>query len=71
MHLYETHLPISGTAVARKFYVETVGLNLAYRDPTRDIVFLWAGDNRRSMLGRTALHAPRYTATIVESWCRN
>ena len=51
MHLYETHLPVSGTVVAHKFYVEIVGLNFAYRDPTRDIVFLWAGDNRRSMLG--------------------
>jgi lactoylglutathione lyase len=51
VHLYETHLPVSNTEVARKFYVEIVGLNFGYRDPTRDIVFLWAGSDRRSMIG--------------------
>ena len=51
MHLYETHLPVSDTEAAQKFYVEIVGLEFAHRDLTRDIVFLWAGDERRSMLG--------------------
>ena len=51
MHLYETHLPVSNTEAAQKFYVEIVGLKFAYRDRTRDIVFLWAGDDRKSMLG--------------------
>jgi lactoylglutathione lyase len=51
VHLYETHLPVSDTEGAQKFYVEIVGLKFAYRDPTRDIVFLWAGEDRRSMLG--------------------
>src|SRR5437762_1439028 len=51
MHLYETHLPVTNTEISRKFYVEVVGLEFAYRDPGRDIVFLWIGTNRRSMLG--------------------
>jgi lactoylglutathione lyase len=51
MHLYEAHLPVSDTEAARRFYVEIVGLQFAHRDPTRDIVFLWAGADRRSMLG--------------------
>ena len=51
MYLYETHLPVQSTEVSRKFYVEVVLLEFAYRDPTRDAVFLWIGRNRRSMLG--------------------
>ena len=51
LHLYETHLPVTNTEISRRFYVDTVGLEFAYRDPTRDIVFLWIGANKRSMLG--------------------
>lgn len=51
MHLYEAHLPVSDTKTARRFYVEIVGLQFAHRDLTRDAVFLWAGADRRSMLG--------------------
>ena len=51
MHLYEAHLPVSDTEAAQRFYVETVGLQFAHSDPTRDIVFLWAGADRKSMLG--------------------
>jgi lactoylglutathione lyase len=51
MHLYEAHLPVSDTEAAQRFYIEIVGLQFAHRDLTRDIVFLWAGTNRRSMLG--------------------
>jgi len=51
MHLYETHLPVTNTEASAKFYVDTVGLEFAYRDPGRDIVFLWIGTDRRSMLG--------------------
>jgi lactoylglutathione lyase len=51
MYLYETHLPVTGTERSREFYVDTVGLRFAYRDPKRDIVFLWIGENRVSMLG--------------------
>jgi lactoylglutathione lyase len=49
--LYETHLPVADTEAAQRFYVEIVGLQFAHRDLTRDIVFLWAGANRKSMLG--------------------
>ena len=51
MNLYEAHLPVADTDAARRFYVEIVGLHFAYRDLTRDIVFLWAGADRQSMLG--------------------
>jgi lactoylglutathione lyase len=51
MHLYETHLPVRSTDQSSVFYRNVVGLELAYRDPTRDIVFLWIGSNKQSMLG--------------------
>jgi lactoylglutathione lyase len=51
MHLYETHLPVRDTRASLAFYVDVVGLDFAYRDPTRDIVFLWIGTQKRSMLG--------------------
>jgi lactoylglutathione lyase len=51
MHLYETHLSVASTEASSRFYVDIVGLELAYKDPGRDIVFLWIGTERRSMLG--------------------
>src|SRR5256885_1772406 len=51
MHLYETHLPVASTEGSRKFYVEIVGLEFAYRDPGRDAVFLFIGTGKASMLG--------------------
>ncbi len=51
MHLYEAHLPVADTAVAEKFYHEVVGLGFAYRDPGRDIVFLWADAREKGMIG--------------------
>ena len=51
MHLYETHLAVAETSSSQSFYTRVVGLEFAHRDLTRDIVFLWAGDQRRSMLG--------------------
>ena len=51
MHLYETHLPVADTEIAKDFYTEVVGLPFAYRDPTRDIVFLWAVSKEQGMIG--------------------
>ena len=51
MYLYEAHLSVTDTAASQAFYTGVVGLEFAHRDPTRDIIFLWAGDDRRSMLG--------------------
>src|ERR1700741_4406970 len=51
MHLYETHLPVANTEVAKDFYTEIVGLPFAYRDPGRDIVFLWADEKEKGMIG--------------------
>ena len=51
MHLYETHLPVQNTEVSQRFYLDVVGLEFAYRDQARDIVFLWIGADKSSMLG--------------------
>jgi lactoylglutathione lyase len=51
MHLYETHLPVADTEKSRHFYVNVLGLEFGFRDPGRDIVFLYIGDDKRSMLG--------------------
>ena len=49
--MYEAHLPVADTDAAQRFYIEIVGLQFAHRDLTRDIIFLWAGADRKSMLG--------------------
>src|SRR5215813_11269673 len=51
MHLYETHLPVANTERARDFYTNIAGLSFAYRDPSRDIVFLWADKKEKGMVG--------------------
>jgi len=51
MHLYETHLPVTDTTISETFYREVVGLPLAHRDQTRDIVFLWVDEKQKGMLG--------------------
>jgi lactoylglutathione lyase len=51
MHLYETHIPVADTRIAEAFYRDLVGLPFAYRDPTRDIVFLWVDEREKGMLG--------------------
>lgn len=51
MHLYETHIPVTDTKNSETFYREVVGLPFAYRDPSRDIVFLWVDDKQKSMVG--------------------
>jgi lactoylglutathione lyase len=51
MHLYETHIPVADTKIAENFYREIVGLPFAYRDPSRDIVFLWADVKEKAMIG--------------------
>jgi lactoylglutathione lyase len=51
MHLYETHIPVAETRTSEVFYREIVGLPFAYRDPTRDIVFMWVDEKRKGMLG--------------------
>jgi lactoylglutathione lyase len=51
IHLYETHLPVANTEIAKDFYTKIVGLPFAYRDPTRDIIFLWAASKEQGMIG--------------------
>lgn len=51
MHLYETHLPVANSEKSREFYENVIGLRFGYRDPGRDIVFMYVGDAKDSMLG--------------------
>lgn len=51
MHLYETHIPVADTKISEAFYREAVGLPLAWRDPSRDIVFLWVDAKQKGMIG--------------------
>jgi lactoylglutathione lyase len=51
VHLYEAHLPVANTELSKQFYTTVGGLEFAHRDRTRDVVFLWAGVDRRSMIG--------------------
>src|SRR6266699_1213246 len=73
MHLYETHVPVADTELAREFYTRVVGLPFAYRDPTRDIVFLWATSKEQGMIGLwgTGRHS-RITSTkrAASRFCR-
>jgi lactoylglutathione lyase len=66
VHLYETHLPVADTEVSKSFYVGVVGLEFAHRDRTRDVIFLWAGSDRRSMIG---LWGPGTTYGTVSHKC--
>jgi lactoylglutathione lyase len=69
MNLYETHLPVLNTEASKAFYIQIVGLRFAYRDPARDIVFLWIGENRVSMLGlwgpHTAFGSPLHKSHLA------
>lgn len=49
--LYETHLQVSDLESAITFYTEVLGLEIAHRDETRPVAFLWIGKNKSSMLG--------------------
>jgi catechol-2,3-dioxygenase len=49
MHLYETHLLVTDTKIAERFYREIVGLAFAYRDSTRDIISPLAGAKQKGM----------------------
>ena len=49
--LYETHIQVSNLENAVQFYTEVLGLELAHRDETRPIAFLWIGKNKEAMLG--------------------
>jgi lactoylglutathione lyase len=64
MRLYETHLSVTDTERSARFYTDILGLTFAHRDPSRDIVFLWIGAERNSMLGlwgpSTKLHPEFY-----------
>jgi len=49
--LYETHVQVSDLEKSVQFYTDVLDLELAHRDETRPIAFLWIGKNKESMLG--------------------
>ncbi|MGD1320441.1 VOC family protein [Chryseobacterium sp. 2R14A] len=49
--LYETHVQVSDLENAIEFYTDILGLELAHRDETRPIAFLWIEKNKEAMLG--------------------
>lgn len=49
--LYETHIQVSNLEKAVEFYTEVLGLELAHKEESRRIAFLWIGKNKESMLG--------------------
>ena len=51
MHLYETHIPVTDIKASEAFYRDIVGLPFAYREPARDIVFLWVDEKQKGMIG--------------------
>ena len=68
MHLYEAHLAVADTEASQAFYTGIVGLQFAHRDLTRDIIFLWAGHDKRSMLrlwGPTTTYGRSFTSHIL------
>src|SRR6266513_1034951 len=71
MHLYETHLPVKDTEVSSGFYVDVVGLEYAHRDLTRDVVFLWIGSKKRSMLGLWGPTTPWGQSRRLSLCCRS
>lgn len=49
--LYETHIQVRNLEESVNFYTKVLGLRIAYRDPSRPIVFLWVGTGKEFMLG--------------------
>ena len=71
MHLYETHLLVKDSEVSSGFYVDVVGLEYAHRDLTRDVVFLWIGSKKRSMLGLWGPTTPWGQISSLSLCCRS
>ena len=51
MNLYETHIPVSDLEQSKQFYIDVVGLELAFEQPHRSVAFLWVGGPEQGMLG--------------------
>src|SRR5690348_2333495 len=49
--LFEAHLTVSNLARSIAFYRDVVGLELAHREPQRNVAFFWLGGAGSSMLG--------------------
>ena len=53
--LFETHLSVSDLQRSIGFYLDVVGLKLAFEASDRNVAFFWIGDSERSMLGLWSL----------------
>lgn len=49
--LYETHLPVSDLERSKDFYENKIGLEIAYENKERKLVFYWIGGREIGMLG--------------------
>ena len=49
--LFETHIDVANLDRARRFYGETLGLQLGVLDQERRVAFYWVGPRGESMLG--------------------
>ena len=49
--LFETHIDVADLDRARRFYGETLGLELGLLDEARRVAFYWIGSRREAMLG--------------------
>ena len=56
--LYETHLPVSDLGKSQDFYEKKVGLEIAYENKDRNLVFFWIGGSEIGMLGLWGLNSP-------------
>jgi len=51
MKLYETHIPVSNLEQSKQFYCDVMGLEVAFEQPQRNVIFLWIGGPEEGMLG--------------------
>ena len=83
MHLYETHLPVANTEIAKEFYTEIVGLRFAYRDPTsrhrlsvggirrsKGMIGLWGPNTAYGQRKRNRAKMPRGFRLLLRSIAR-
>lgn len=49
--IFETHIKVKDVEISSKFYQEVIGLKVALQIPNRDVIFLWIGEKKDSMIG--------------------
>ena len=65
--LFETHIDVADLERARRFYGETLGLELGLVDEKRRVAFYWVGPRGEAMLG--LWEKPRLTEIRSAAFC--